>query len=169
MKFKVGDKVKATHRVDTWPGWVSDMDKWLGKVLTIDMVFPDSRVYLVKENSWQWCDEMLEPAEEEPAMKEFYFLVFCRHIRNGKTFLFGLDQVKNLHDGDKVLVDTRKGESQALVVGDSFCVDSRALKSIAAAMGATLPLRKVIGKYVVEEKQVIQKVERLERFQKIPF
>lgn len=169
MKFKVGDKVKVAHRVDTQPGWVSDMDEWLGKALTIDMVFPDSRIYLVKENGWQWCDEMLEPAEEEPAMKEFYFLVFCRHIRNGKTFLFGLDQVKNLHDGDKVLVDTCKGESQALVVGGSFCVDSRALKSITAAMGATLPLRKVIGKYVVEEKQVIQKVERLERFQKIPF
>lgn len=169
MKFKVGNKVKAAHRVDTRPGWVSDMEEWLGKTLTIDRILPDSGIYLVKENGWQWCDEMLEPAEEELAMKEFYFLVFCKHSGNGKTFLFGLDQVKNLHDGDKVLVDTRKGESQALVVGDSFCVDSRALKSIAAAMGATLPLRKVIGKYVVEEKQVIQKVERLERFQKMPF
>lgn len=169
MKFKVGDKVKAANRVHTRPGWASDMDEWLGKTITIDRVFPESKTYRVKENGWQWCDEMLESAEEEPAMKEFYFLVFCKHSGNGKTFLFSLDQVKNLYDGDKVLVDTCKGESQALVVGDSFCVDSCALKSIAAAMGATLTLRKVIGKYVVEEKQVIQKVERLERFQKIPF
>lgn len=169
MKFKVGDKVKVAHRVYTRPGWVSDMDEWLGKVLTIDMVFRDSGIYLVKENSWNWCDEMLEPAEEDPVMEEFYHLVFCKHSGNGKTFLFGLDRAISLRDGDKVLVDTCKGESQALVVGDSFCVDSCALKSIAAATGATLPLRKVIGKYVVEEKQVIQKVERLERFQKIPF
>lgn len=169
MKFKVGDKVKAAHRVDTRPGWASGMDEWLGKTMTIDRVFPELETYIVKENGWKWCDEMLEPAEEEPAMKEFYFLVFCKHSENGKAFLFDLDRAISLRDGDKVLVDTRKGESQALVVGDSFCVDSRALKSIAAAMGATLPLRKVIGKYVVEEKQVIQKVERLERFQKMPF
>lgn len=169
MKFKVGDKVKAAHRVDIRPGWASDMDEWLGKTMTIDRVFPESKTYIVKENGWKWCDEMLESAEEEPAMKEFYYLVFCKHSRNGKAFLFGLDRAISLRDGDKVLVDTCKGESQALVVGDSFCVDSCALKSIAAAMGATLPLRKVIGKYVVEEKQVIQKVERLERFRKIPF
>lgn len=169
MKFKIGDKVKVAHRTNAGPGWVSGMNEWLGKVLTIDSEFTLYGQYHVKENSYIWCDKMLEPAEEEPVMEEFYHLVFCKHSGSGKAFLFALDPVRNLHDGDKVLVDTRKGESQALVVGDSFCVNFYALKSIAAAMGATLPLRKVIGIYVVEEKQVIQKVERLERFQKIPF
>ena len=169
MEFKVGDKVKVARRTNARPGWVSEMNEWLGKVLTIDSEFTLSGQYHVKEKSYIWCDKMLEPAEEEPVMEEFYHLVFCKHIKSGKAFLFALDPVRNLHDGDKVLVDTRKGESQALVVGNSFCVDSHAFKSIATAMGATLPLRKVIGKYVVEEKQVIQKVERLERFQKTPF
>ena len=164
MKFKVGDKVKVAHRTNAGPGWVSGMNEWLGKVLTIDSEFTLYGQYHVKENSYIWCDKMLEPAEEEPVMEGFYHLVFCKHIKSGKAFLFALDPVRNLHDGDKVLVDTCKGESQAVVVGDSFCVGSHALKSIAAAMGATLPLRKVIGKYVVEEKQVIQKVEMLERF-----
>lgn len=103
MKFKVGDKVKVAHRVDTRPGWVSDMDEWLGKTITIDRVFPESKTYIVKENGWKWCDEMLEPAEEEPAMKEFYFLVFCKHSRNGKTFLFSLDQVKICTMGTRYL------------------------------------------------------------------
>ena len=164
MKFEVGDKVKVSYRTGTWLIWANGMDKWLGKTLTIKMKAPLTEGYFVEENSYIWCDEMLEPAEEGPEMEEPYHLVFCKHIKSGKAFLFALDPVRNLHDGDKVLVDTCKGESQAVVVGDSFCVGSHALKSIAAAMGATLPLRKVIGKYVVEEKQVIQKVEMLERF-----
>ena len=109
MKFEVGDKVKVSYRTGTWPIWANGMDKWLGKILTIKMKAPLTEGYFVEENSYIWCDEMLESSEEEPVMEEFYHLVFCKHSGSGKTFLFSLDLVRDLHDGDKVLVDTRDG------------------------------------------------------------
>ena len=67
-KFKVGDKVKVRKGLvaDKYYGGVrcdSSMAKMDGKVLTIDYVERDY-CYRVKERTFFWTDEMLEPAEK---------------------------------------------------------------------------------------------------------
>lgn len=59
-KYKVGDKVRVKdHPVDVGPGWTIDMDKMLGKIVTISRVMP-SGWYRIEESYYTWCDEMFE-------------------------------------------------------------------------------------------------------------
>lgn len=69
MKFKKGDKVKI---VDTWENsegrqeWSGDMNKWLGKTMTIRRTL-DEECYKMEEDKseylgdgWYWYDSMIE-------------------------------------------------------------------------------------------------------------
>lgn len=59
-KFKVGDKVRVKDNpVNVEPGWVIDMDKMLGKIVTISRVTPRGW-YHIEEFDYTWCDEMFE-------------------------------------------------------------------------------------------------------------
>lgn len=59
-KYKVGDKVKVKdHPVHVGPGWVIEMDKMLGKIVTISKVTP-SGGYKIEEFPYSWRDEMFE-------------------------------------------------------------------------------------------------------------
>lgn len=59
-KFKVGDKVRVKdHPVDVGPGWTIDMDKMLGKIVTIREVTSEGW-YRIEEFDYTWCDEMFE-------------------------------------------------------------------------------------------------------------
>ena len=73
-------------------------------------------------------------------------VVFVRHApEQAKAYLFeGPGDVK-LKNGWKVMVDTKYGKAYGACVGDSFWLDDAALCSVACAVGATLPLRKVEG------------------------
>lgn len=67
-KFKIGDKVKVRKGLvaDEYYGGVrcdSSMAKMDGKVLTIDYV-ERGYCYRVKERTFFWTDEMLEPAKK---------------------------------------------------------------------------------------------------------
>ena len=66
MKYKVGDKVRiVSQRTGTW--WNPKMDRWFGKVMTIDRV--ERNHYCMKEDrnegprmaigGWWWYDDMI--------------------------------------------------------------------------------------------------------------
>lgn len=67
MRFNAGDKVIVARRGGTW-NVDGEMDKWLGRVMTIN--YKDEDFYQMEEdknetngNGWCWSDEDLEPAE----------------------------------------------------------------------------------------------------------
>jgi len=67
MRFDVGDKVIVARRGGTW-NVDGEMDKWLGRVMTINYKDEDSYQMEEDENEnngdgWWWSDEDLEPAE----------------------------------------------------------------------------------------------------------
>lgn len=79
-RYKVGDKVRVRKDLKTgveyymrsgpeigesFYGCVSEMVEMRGEVLTISIVDEDGWGYAVEENSWNWVDEMLEPATDE--------------------------------------------------------------------------------------------------------
>ena len=84
-------------------------------------------------------------------MEKMVDLVLCTHdMHSGQKFLFKAPAFSCLEKGDRVLVDTKHGESDAYVV--SVCtvrIDSDQCDMILACAGATEPIRKVIGKTVL--------------------
>lgn len=82
-------------------------------------------------------------------MNQMIDLVLCTHNKTRK-FLFQAPAFSCLEKGDKVLVDTQYGESDAEVL----CVcavreGTDQYDMIIACAGATEPIRKVIGKTVL--------------------
>ena len=61
-------------------------------------------------------------------------------------FLFACPEDVNLKEGDRVLCDTKKGETEGVCFTDSFKVNQKALDIIAKLLCATFPLKFVIGK-----------------------
>lgn len=74
-------------------------------------------------------------------------LVLCRHSENGRAFLFAAPAWTRLRVGDLVVVETRLGRAQAVVVA-SLTVEqgSEEFKFAVACAGANVPLKKVISK-----------------------
>ena len=75
MKYKVGDKVRVrTDLVDCKNygeiNYVSDMDEWKGKVVTISFVGNDN-YYEIEEDTekWAWSDEMFENVDKNKKYK----------------------------------------------------------------------------------------------------
>ena len=74
MKYKVGDKVRVRKDLKERMGYgcqrfTDAMKKQMGKIVTISNVV-DDRYYYVKEDNYNWTDEMLEPVEEELTAEE---------------------------------------------------------------------------------------------------
>lgn len=88
-------------------------------------------------------------------MTKFIHCVFVQHEEHGKPFLFCLDDFNRLKPGDQVLCETIKGEVEGECVGKSFVVSESALLEIANAIGAYLPLKRVIG--IIEEEYIKKK------------
>ena len=98
-------------------------------------------------------------------MTKYVHCVFVRHDDNEKTFLFSVDSLKRLRSGSSVLCETIHGETTGTCIGNSFMVSESTLESIAAGVGAYLPLKSVVG--TVTERYVRQK--EVERFDTLPF
>ena len=98
-------------------------------------------------------------------MTEYVHCVFVKHNYCGKPFLFCVDDNNRLRSGQKVLCNTKNGESKGVCFGDSFMLSKYALKQVAQAVGATLPLKEVTG--IIELKPVMQ--EMVTRFNELPF
>lgn len=65
MKYKVGDRVRIVdHAVNDETGWVHDMNKYLGKEMTItDCIHRHGDVWayrmLEDDKSWLWCEAQI--------------------------------------------------------------------------------------------------------------
>ena len=81
-------------------------------------------------------------------MKSVHNIVFAKHDGKSKRYLFELPIGAKAKKHDVMRVCTKKGEANATCVCDSFIVDDHALRHIADACGAYLPLAKAIGKMV---------------------
>lgn len=65
-------------------------------------------------------------------------------------YLFACPEDVNLKEGEKVLCDTKKGETDGVCFTDSFKVNQKALGIIAKLLCATFPLKSVIGRCEVK-------------------
>ena len=80
-------------------------------------------------------------------MRDYIDVVVCRHDGGEKPFVFRAPAWSHLNEGDKVIVETYKGESMATVLKcASVAKDSEELDVIVSASGASLPLKKVLQK-----------------------
>jgi len=88
-------------------------------------------------------------------------LVLCKHDGNNNNFLFYAPAWSNLKEGDRVIVNTQYGESDAVVVATN-CVEYKDddYNFIIKATGATKPLRKVLKK--VEYRELNYNCENLD-------
>ena len=66
MKYKEGDKAMVRRNLKAGElircGVIPEMEELAGKIVTIKRVHDASELYTVKENTYAWTDEMLEPA-----------------------------------------------------------------------------------------------------------
>jgi hypothetical protein len=113
-KYKVGDKVKIREDlvVDEVYGemdYISDMDKWKGKIVTISFADNDNNCYEIAEDTerWTWSAKMFEDVPENNVgeikartVDVEYYLKFCGHrvienvyqgVDNGKLFFTTVD------------------------------------------------------------------------------
>ena len=81
---------------------------------------------------------------------EYMTLVLAKHTGNDKVYLFMAPAGAYFEDGQRIIVETKLGNSGAVVVSsDSYnTIDSKITQMLIAATGATLPLKRVIGKVV---------------------
>ena len=93
-KYKVGDKVLiVNHRVGPM-NLDGEMDKWLGKTMTIRKVFADG-IYFMEEDKdehygkgWAWCDSMISGLAELKFSISVHFhdrLTVAELIKDGKV------------------------------------------------------------------------------------
>ena len=98
-------------------------------------------------------------------MTKYVHCVFVRHNEDDHAFLFSVDSLEQLKSGATVLCETIHGETTGTCMSNSFMVSESTLESIAAGVGAYLPLKSVVG--TVTERYVRQK--EVERFDTLPF
>ena len=77
-------------------------------------------------------------------------VVIVKHENYGQKYLFEVPGGHYVSAGDLVRVKTKRGESLATCLCDSFDIEenSEQLKGIILAFGASLPLAKVAGNYL---------------------
>ena len=74
-------------------------------------------------------------------------VVLVRHFNNPKEFLF--ETPFDLLAGTIVQVDTKNGKKDAIVTCDSANVDEMGAEMMANLAGGSMPLKKVVGAYVL--------------------
>lgn len=123
-KFKIGQKVKInpvseSEKFDYPWGWVDEMDKYVGQIVTIldtvDGEYPvideeawgnrgNPECYTVEENTWTWAASNLSLVEEKSALMRRFALyhpssdqyVSCLSY-NRKTNSYEIEFTRNLH------------------------------------------------------------------------
>ena len=75
-------------------------------------------------------------------------IVFIRHF-DDRQYLFEVPESIKLKEGDRVMVRNRRGEVYGICTCDSFELKGSPLKAVVVAVGATLPLKPVVGRVYV--------------------
>jgi len=88
---------------------------------------------------------------KEELMRNIRNLVFIKHERSNRQYLFEVPLDVRLFKGDKVFCDTIRGRSVGICETESFLVDDRVASYIIGAVGAYEPLKPVVG-YATEIK-----------------
>lgn len=123
MRFNVGDKVVVARKGETW-NMDGEMDKWLGRVMTIGYSGEDG--YQMEEDQnendgegWWWSEEDLEPAEfaiqvtkigdkmvAENLISGEKAEVYCRENNPDYSAKIAIETLhdKEFHVGDKVKI-----------------------------------------------------------------
>ena len=86
--------------------------------------------------------------------KDYIDYVVCKHEGSNARFLFRAPAWSYLEEGQKVIVETKKGPQTATVVcsyTDDNDPEDKGVKFKLASMGATWPLKKILSKIVVHE------------------
>lgn len=79
-------------------------------------------------------------------------VVLCRHSGINKPFLFRAPFLCGLQAGDNVVVETHKGNSEAVVAAvEHVAIEDDRYGFYLLAAGGTHPLKKVLKKVVYEE------------------
>lgn len=92
--------------------------------------------------------------ERRKIMTKYIHCAFVKHDLCDTPFLFSVGREENVRGGTRVECETCRGRVQGTVFGDSFMISEEALKSLCPAVGATLPLRDIVG--IVETVQATQ-------------
>ena len=92
-------------------------------------------------------------------MRTYRCLIFAKHDGSDKAFLFTIDPLYDVKNGQRLLVETMHGETEAMAVGDSFMADDRAVNSIVTGTGAYFPLKKVIGTVETDIKDFCEQIK----------
>lgn len=142
-KYKVGDKVRIVNRRTISMNCDGEMDKWLGKTMTIRKVLYDS-IYRMREDKsecngrgWMWHGEMIsglaEP--EKPADENLSVTIrFCGRMTVAELYKNGrVVKVENARcnpkdtysrsEGARIAVERlfeKKGKESKPKVGDKF-------------------------------------------------
>ena len=87
-------------------------------------------------------------------MTKYIHCAFIKHGKINTPFLFSVGREEKIRGGTMVECETCRGRTQGTVFGDSFMISEEALKSLCPAVGATLPLRDIVG--IVETVQATQ-------------
>lgn len=142
-KYKVGDKVRIVNRRTISMNCNGEMDKWLGKTMTIRKVLYDS-VYRMREDKsecngrgWMWLGEMIsglaEP--EKPTDENLSVTIrFCGRMTVAELYKNGkVVKVENARcnpkdtysrgEGARIAVERlfeKKGKESKPKVGDKF-------------------------------------------------
>lgn len=87
-------------------------------------------------------------------MEKFIHCAVVKHEKGDKHYLFSVGREEKITGGTKVVCDTRMGKDFGVLCGDSFFLSENALNSLCPAVGATLPLREIVGIVTEKEKKV---------------
>lgn len=121
MRFNVGDKVIVARRGGTW-NVDGEMDKWLGKIMTVR--YKEDYSYQMEEDKnengdgWWWNDEDLEPAEYVVELMKLGDKMVAKNLVSGekaevkceddinRSTRLALEKLseKEIHVGDRVRV-----------------------------------------------------------------
>lgn len=92
-------------------------------------------------------------------MTKYINCVFVKHDNNDKPYLFCIETMDKLKQGQRVLCMTMYGDVEGVCVSDSFLLSNDALSNIAKVTGAYLPLKPIKG--VVELKPTVEHITKL--------
>lgn len=105
----------------------------------------DRTVAFADTNFFKNYIEFEDILEEEGGNKMYYNLVFIGHEGTAKNYLFKLPLNINLKAGEKVYVNTSRGQDMGVCASNNFIVDEHTTEQIIVGSGAYKPLKEVIG------------------------